>query len=70
MKDDFDEDEATALVTSVKKNDRWIIDSGWSHHMNGEKIKFITLNFYEGNIVRFDNDTMLDKRKRFYQTHR
>ena len=28
MKDDFDEDEATALVSCVNKNDRWIIDSG------------------------------------------
>ena len=44
MKNEFDEDEATALMTCVNKNDRWIIDSGCSHHMNGDKSKFITLN--------------------------
>ena len=47
MKDEFDEDEATTLVTCVNKNDRWIIDNGCPHHMNGEKSKFITLNYYD-----------------------
>ena len=56
MKEKFDEDEATALVTFVNMNDRQIIDSGCSHHMTGEKIKFITLNCYEVNSVRFGND--------------
>ena len=56
MKDEFDEDEATTLVTCVNKNDRWIIDSGCSHHMTGDKSKFITLNCYDGNSVRFGND--------------
>ena len=31
-------DEATALVTCMNKNDKWIIDSGCSHHMTGDKI--------------------------------
>ena len=56
MKDESDEDEATALVSCVNKNDRWIIDSGCSHHMTGDKSKFITLNYYDGNSVRFGND--------------
>ena len=56
MKDEFDEDEATTLVTCVNKNDKCIIDSGCSHRMTGEKTKFITLNFYEVNSVRFGND--------------
>ena len=43
MKDKYDEDEATTLVTCVNKNNRWIIDSGCSHHMTRDKIKFITL---------------------------
>ena len=55
MKDESDEDEATTLVTFVNKNDRWIIDSGCSHHMNGDKSKFITFNYYDGNSVRFGN---------------
>ena len=56
MKDKSDEDEATALVTCVNKNDRWIIDSGCSHHMTRDKSKFITLNCYERNNARFGND--------------
>ena len=56
MKDELDEDESTTLVTCVNKNDRWITDSGCSHHMTGDKIKFITLNFYDGNSARFGND--------------
>ena len=38
MKDESDEDEATALMTCVNKNDRWIIDSGYSHHMKETKV--------------------------------
>ena len=47
MKDESDEDEATALMTYIGKNDRWIIDSGCSHHMTGEKSKFITFTNYD-----------------------
>ena len=53
IKDEFDEDEATTLVTCVNKIDRWIIDSGCSHNMIGDNRKFITLNYYDGNSVRF-----------------
>lgn len=56
IKDDFDEDEATALVSCVNKNDKWIIDSGCSNYMKGDKSKLITLNYYDGNNVRFVND--------------
>ena len=56
MKDESDEDEATALVSCVNKNDRWIIYSGCSHHMTRDKSKFITLNYYDGNSVRFGNN--------------
>ena len=56
MKDESDEDETTALVTCVNKNDRWIIDSGCSHHITRDKGKFITINCYDGNSVRFGND--------------
>ena len=44
IKDEDDEDEGTTLVTCVNKNDRWIIDSGCSHHMIRDKSKFFTLN--------------------------
>ena len=56
MKDESDEDEATTLVTYVNKNDEWIIESGFLHHMIGYKGKFTTLNHYDGNSVRFGND--------------
>ena len=56
MKDESNEDDATALVTYVNKNEKWIIDSGFSHHMTGDKGKFTTLNHYDGNNVKFGND--------------
>ena len=56
MKDDSDSNEVTALVSCVNKSDRWIIDSRCSHHMTGDKSKFITLNYYDGNSERFGND--------------
>ena len=40
----------------VNKNDKWIIDSGCSHHMIGDKSKFTALSHYDGNSVRFGND--------------
>ena len=56
MKDESDEDEATALVTCVNKNDKWIIESWCSHHMTGDKSKFITFTQYYENSVRFGNN--------------
>ena len=56
IKDDSDEDEATTLISYVNKSDRWIIDSGCSHYMIGDKSKLITLNYYDGNSVRSGND--------------
>ena len=56
MKEKSNEDEATTLVSCVNKNDRWIIDSRCSHHMTGDKRKFITFNYYDENSVRFGND--------------
>ena len=56
MKDESDEGEATVLMICVNKNDKCIIDSGCSHHMIGDKSKFITLTCYDGNSVRFGNN--------------
>ena len=56
MKDESDEDDATALMTCVNKNNKWIIDSGCSHHMTGDRSKFSSLTYYDGSSVRFGND--------------
>lgn len=54
--DEFDKDWETAIMSYVSKNNRWIIDSGWSHHITGDKGKFFTLAYYDGNCIRFSND--------------
>ena len=59
MKDESDEDEVVALVTCVNKKDKWIINSGCSHHMTGDKSKFITFTQYDDNSVRFGNDALV-----------
>lgn len=56
MKDDEDEDlkcENTSLISHIRKNYRWIIDSGSSHHMIGDTSKFERLIQYNGNSVNF-----------------
>ena len=56
IQDESNEDEVTALVSYVNKNGGWIIESGCSHHLTRDKSKFITLNYYDRNSVRFGND--------------
>ena len=36
MKDDYNED-TTTMILYVNKGDKWIIDSGCSHHMTSDK---------------------------------
>ena len=55
MKDDSDE-YTTTLISHVEKYDKWIIDSGYSHHMTGNKNKFKTFESCDGNNVKFGND--------------
>ena len=33
-------ESGSSLISHVSKNDSWIIDSGCSHHMTGDLIKF------------------------------
>ena len=56
MKDDSYEDEKTTLISHVSKNDRWIIDSGFSHHMSGNTNNFDKLEHYNGIRFKFGND--------------
>ena len=37
---DNDNEDEMALISHVSKNDTWVIDSGCSHHMIGDKDKF------------------------------
>ena len=46
-----------ALISHVRKNDTWFIDSGFSHrHMTGEKTKFEHMEHYDGGSVKFGNN--------------
>ncbi|XP_057815814.1 uncharacterized protein LOC131029369 [Cryptomeria japonica] len=40
---------------SVKKN-HWVVDNGCSHHMTGDKSKFVVFENYSQGSVRFGND--------------
>ena len=56
MKDESDNDEEKderELISHVRKNDTWIIDSGFSHHMTRDRIFF---EHYDGGGVRFGNN--------------
>jgi len=46
-----------ALATQVEEKDEWVIDSGCSHHMTGDKSKFVSMERYEGGIVKFGNNS-------------
>ena len=48
-----DEGDKMALISHVSKNDTWIIDSDYSHHMTEDKKKFKHLEHYHGGSVRF-----------------
>lgn len=45
-----------ALVSHFDNSNEWIIDSGCSHHMTGDRRKFLSLEEYDGGAVRFGND--------------
>ena len=55
IKDESDNDEMN-LISHVRKNDTWIIDSGCSHHMTGDKEKFENIEDYDSGSVRFGNN--------------
>ena len=57
VKDESDnEEDKMALISYVSKNDTWIIHSGCSHHMSGDKTKFEHMEHYDGGSVRFRNN--------------
>ena len=56
VKDESNNDEKMTLIYHMRKNDTWIIDSGCSHHMTGDKTKFEYFEDYDGGSVRFGNN--------------
>lgn len=46
-----------ALVSRMDNSNDWIIDSGCSHHMTGDRSKFLSLKEFDGRVVRFGNDS-------------
>lgn len=45
-----------ALVSKMNHSSDWIIDSGWTHHMPCDPIKFIKMEECDGGFVKFGND--------------
>ena len=57
VKDESDDErDKMVLISHVSKNDTWIIDSGFSHHITRAKTKFEYFEHYDGGNVRFGNN--------------
>lgn len=53
------EDQSLIVQTALKAQDSpalWILDSGCSGHMTGDKNKFFELQEYDGGSVKFGNN--------------
>lgn len=55
-----------ALAAKVVEKDEWFINSGCSHHMIGDKIKFVSMEKYDVGLVRFGDDKASIMWWRFY----
>ena len=57
IKDELDDEgDKMVHISHVRKNDTWIIDSGCSHQMTGDKTKFEHFEDYDDGSVRFGNN--------------
>lgn len=48
--------EEKALAANIEDKDEWVIDSGCSHHMTRDQGKFLSLQEFDGGLVRFGDD--------------
>ena len=48
-------------MISPHKESAWIVDSGCSHHMTGDKSNFISLESYNGGTVTFGSNLRKSK---------
>ncbi|GLJ44625.1 hypothetical protein SUGI_0937950 [Cryptomeria japonica] len=49
--------KTVATVLHARRHiNEWLIDSGCSNHMTGDKSKFVKLDKYDGGSVRFEDD--------------
>ncbi|GLJ05840.1 hypothetical protein SUGI_0026440 [Cryptomeria japonica] len=48
--------EEKALAAKIEDKNEWVIDSGCSHHMTGDKRKFLSLQEFDGSLVKFGDD--------------
>lgn len=49
--------EERELISHAKKKSEWIVGSGCSLYMIGDKDKFMKINKYDSGIVRFGDNT-------------
>ena len=56
VNDESDDGDKMALISYVRKNDTWIIDSGCSHHMTRDRTQFEHFEHYDGGSLRFGNN--------------
>ena len=50
------EGDKMILISHVSKNDTWIIDNGYSHHMTGDKTMYGHMDHYDVGSLRFQNN--------------
>jgi hypothetical protein len=45
-----------SLAAEIEEKYEWVIETSFSHHMIGDKSKFVSMEKYEGGVVIFGDD--------------
>ncbi|GLJ07111.1 hypothetical protein SUGI_0058660 [Cryptomeria japonica] len=56
VKEDNTKESDIALISNSNRCGDWVIDSGYTHHMIGDRNKFLNMEDCDGGLVRFGND--------------